>query len=132
MGKARPATILLDAGTIIAFERGNAKMRALLREVLSAEARLIVPAGVVGQVFRIGARQDPLQALLNQPCTTVPALDRPLAEAAGTLCGRTGTSDVIDATVALLARKYSALVVTSDAGELRRIAPELILAEVRL
>lgn len=130
MGKARPATILLDAGALIAFERGNAKMRALFREVLNAGARLVVPAGVVGQVFRVGARQVPLQALLNQSCTTVPALDRPLAEAAGTLCGRTGTSDVIDATVALLARKYGALVVTSDASDLRHMAPELALEEV--
>ena len=52
MGEARHQAIVLDAGALIAFERADPRMRALLREVTRAGIRLIVPAGVVAQVFR--------------------------------------------------------------------------------
>jgi predicted nucleic acid-binding protein len=105
-------------------------MRALCREALERRARLIVPAGVVGQVWRDGARQVQLGALLKGRTTSIPALDRVMAQAAGTLCGRTGTSDVIDATVALTARLERAVVVTSDVEDLRRLDPALTLEGV--
>ena len=130
MGKARPRTVVLDAGALIAFERSDARMRALLREALKRGARLVVPAGVLGQVWRNGARQAPLRALLNGPTTAVPALDRALAEASGTLCGRAGTSDVIDASVVLTARREGAVVVTSDEGDLRRLDPAMRLERI--
>ena len=84
-------------------------MRALCREALRTRARLIVPAGVVGQVWRRGAKQVVLRALLDGPTTEVPALDRVLAEAAGALCGVSRTSDVIDASVVLIARRERAV-----------------------
>ncbi|HTA92907.1 MAG TPA: hypothetical protein VK745_25190, partial [Polyangiaceae bacterium] len=88
MGKARPQAVVLDAGALLAFERADQRVRALLREAVRIGALLIVPAGVVGQVFRNAAQQVPLRALLNGPTSVVPPLDRALAEAAGTLCGR--------------------------------------------
>ena len=87
MGKARPRAIVLDAGALIAFERGDARMRALVRAVLDDGARLVIPSGVLGQVWRGSARQAPLRALVKGPTTAVPALDQVLAEAAGVLCG---------------------------------------------
>ena len=39
------------------------------------------------------------------------------------LCGRSGTADVVDASVALLARRLRAVVVTSDPDDLRRLDP---------
>ena len=117
-------------GALIAFERGDARVRALFREALRVGSPLVIPAGVVGQVLRDGARQVPLRALLNGATTAVPALDRELAEAAGTLCGRTGTSDVIDASVVLVARREGAPVVTSDVDDLRRLDPTLRLERV--
>ena len=105
-------------------------MRALFREALKVGARLVVPSGVLGQVWRNGPRQAPLRALLNGPTTAVPAMDQTLAEASGTLCGRTGTSDVIDASVVLTARRERAIVVTSDVDDLRRLDPSLPLDRV--
>jgi hypothetical protein len=102
-------------------------MRALCREALRTGARLIVPAGVVGQVWRDGARQVVIRALLGAPMTEVPPLDRILAEAAGILCGRARTADVIDATVVLVARRERAPVVTSDPRDLRRLDSKLPL-----
>ncbi len=130
MGQARPRAIVLDAGALIAFERGDARMRALVREALRTGARLIVPAGVLGQVWRGSPRQAPLRALMKGPTTTVPVVDQVLAEAAGVLCGRTSTSDVIDASVVLVARRDRAVVVTSDFDDLRRLDAGLPLERI--
>lgn len=125
MGEEGPGTVVLDAGALIAFERADPRMRALLREVLRTGARLVVPAGVLGQVWRDGARQVTLRALLAGPTTEVPPLDRLLAEAAGILCGRSRTSDVIDASVVLIARARHAVVVSDDVADLLRLDPAL-------
>lgn len=130
MGKARHQAVVLDAGALIAFERGDARMRALVREALKTGVRLVIPAGVLGQVWRGAARQAPLRALVKGPTTIVPALDQVLAEAAGVLCGRAGTSDVIDASVVLIARRERAIVVTSDEGDLRRLDPRLPMERI--
>jgi predicted nucleic acid-binding protein len=130
MGKARARSVVLDAGALIAFERGDARMRALVRQSLETRSRLIIPAGVLAQVHRNPAEQVPLRALVNGSTTTVPALDRTLAEAAGTLCGRTRTSDVVDASVVLVARRERAAVVTGDDDDLRRLDPALELFRV--
>ena len=130
MGKERPQAVVLDAGALIAFERGDERMRALVRRALQTHSPLLVPAGVVGQVFRDGSRQARLRALLNGATTAVPVLDQALAEAVGRLCGRTGTSDVIDASVILTARRARAPVVTSDVDDLRRLDPTVRLERV--
>ena len=130
MGKARPQAIVLDAGALVAFERGDQRMRALFREALRISAPLIIPAGVVGQIFRSAARQVPLRALLDGPTSAVPPLDRTLTEAAGILCGRTGTSDVVDASVVLEARRARAVVITSDIHDLRQLDPNLPLERI--
>lgn len=119
MGTQRP--LVLDAGALIAFERGDPRIRALLLEA----RRVIVPAGALGQVWRDGARQVPLRALCNSGRVEVPALDRVTAEAAGVLCARARTRDVIDASVVLAGRREHGLVVTSDPDDLRRIDPAL-------
>ncbi|MES1178980.1 MAG: hypothetical protein ABUL62_31985 [Myxococcales bacterium] len=105
-------------------------MRALLREVTRAGIRLIVPAGVVAQVFRDRARQVPLGALLNGDRTAVPALDRTLAEAVGALCARVGTSDVVDASVVLVAKRERAAIITSDVDDLRALDPSAKLERI--
>jgi len=105
-------------------------MRALVRAALHSGTRLVVPAGVLGQVWRGDARQVALRALVKGPTTTVPVLDRVLAEAAGALCAKAGTSDVIDASVVLVARRERAFVVTSDSGDLRRLDRSLPLERI--
>jgi rRNA-processing protein FCF1 len=130
MGKTSPTTVVLDAGALIAFERADARMRALCREALRSGAKLVIPAGVLGQVWRAPARQVRLGSLAKGPTTVVPPLDRLLAEAAGMLCGRAGTSDVIDASVVLLARREQAIVVTSDLADLRRLDPSLAIVTI--
>jgi hypothetical protein len=105
-------------------------MRALCREALRTGAKLVIPAGVLGQVWCDGSRQVTVGALMRGPSTLVPPLDRLLAEAAGILCGRARTADVIDASVVLLARRERAVVVTSDPGDLRRLDPNLAIEPI--
>jgi hypothetical protein len=130
VGKERPKAIVLDAGALIAFERGDMRMRALVREALKVGAKLVVPAGALAQVWRGAARQAPLRALLKGPTSVVSPLDQVLAEAVGVLCGRAGTSDVIDASVVLVAKSERAVVVTSDVHDLRALDPGLSLERI--
>lgn len=130
MGEARPRTLILDSGALIAFERADERMRALLRAAIATDRRIVVPAGVVAQVFRGGPRQVALRSLLGTPIVEVPALDRVLAEAVGVLCGRSRTSDVIDASVVLHARQERSVVLTSDPADLLRIDPGLEIQRV--
>ncbi len=44
MGKARPRAVVLDAGAIIAFDRGQPRMRALVREALESRASVVLVA----------------------------------------------------------------------------------------
>lgn len=91
---------------------------------------LIVPAGVLGQVWRDGTRQARVAALIGSAACQVDILDGPAAKAAGVLCGRSGTTDVIDASVVLAARARSAVVVTSDPQDLLRIDPGLTVEQI--
>jgi rRNA-processing protein FCF1 len=130
MGEKSLIAVVLDAGALIALERGDARIRALCREALRTKARLVIPAGVVGQVIRDRSRQVAVGALLKGPTTEVPALDQLVAEAAGVLCGKAGTSDVIDASVVLTALRARAVVVTSDPDDLRRLDPRVRLQRI--
>jgi hypothetical protein len=67
---------------------------------------------------------------MKGPTTVVPPLDEVLAEAAGVLCGRAGASDVIDASVVLMARRERALLLTSDVDDMRRLDPGVDIERV--
>ncbi|MGH3832929.1 MAG: hypothetical protein ACRDRS_21235 [Pseudonocardiaceae bacterium] len=56
--------------------------------------------------------------------------DAMTARAAGVLCGRTGTSDVVDATVVLCARERHHHVVTSDPEDFAALDAQLSLIVV--
>ncbi len=121
MGPVRPRPLILDVGALIAFERAD---RRILR-LLELAGAIHVAAGALAQVWRNPARQVRLVRLLATEEIVVHELDVAVAKAAGHLCGATGTNDVIDASVVLLARQVDGAVVTSDADDLRRIDPGL-------
>ena len=130
MGKATAHAVVLDVGALIAFERGDVRMRALCRRALVSGAQLVIPAGVVAQVFRDRGRQVALRALLTSVTSRVIPLDQPLAEAIGILCGRSRTKDIVDASVVLVARRERARVVTSDVEDLRHLDPSLPMERI--
>jgi hypothetical protein len=119
---------VLDAGALVAFERGDRRMVLLFETIRGGAERVIVPAGVLAQVWRDGSRQARLAALVGDHRTQVDPLDESVAKAAGVLCGLSRTRDVVDASVAVSARLAgNAVVVTSDADDLRRCDPRLVL-----
>lgn len=121
---------VLDAGALVGFERNDRRVVGIVARALHHGDALLVPAGVVGQVWRDGARQVRLIRLLGSPVCQVVALDDTAARAAGQRCGASGTSDVIDASVAALARQRALRVVTSDPDDLRRLDPGLDVVPV--
>lgn len=122
--------ITLDTGALLALERGDVRVRALLRRATDNGIGLAVPAGVVAQAWRGGPRQARVARLLGDPSVQVPVLDDPTARAVGLLCRRTGHPDIVDVHVALHARERDQAVVTSDPDDLRAIDPNLRLVVV--
>ena len=117
--------LTLDAGALIAFERNDRKVVAIVSRSLKLGLRLAVPAGVVAQAWRDGRRQARLARLLGSDLVEVEILNDKGARAAGQLCGATHTSDLIDASVVLCARTRGDGVLTSDIDDLRRLDPSL-------
>lgn len=122
----------LDAGALIALERKEDRMTALLERMLALpEAIVHIPAGVVAQAFRNGSTQVRLMRLLKEPRTRVVDLDEETARAVGVLLGLRGVSDVVDASVVICARRYRQPVVTGDLEDLRRLDSKVELHAVR-
>jgi hypothetical protein len=122
--------LTLDAGALVAFERND---RAVVTTILRAQQRaagIAVPAGVLGQVWRDGARQVRLVRLLGASSVEIVPLEDRTARAAGQLCGARRTVDVIDASVVLCAKARGHVVLTSDLDDLRRLDPAIPLVAV--
>ena len=120
---AARAGITLDAGALIALDRGDKRLIALLQRALVQRLKLRVPSGVVGQAWRDGRFQVTLARFLRIEEVEIVPLDEHLARACGELCGATGTADIIDASVVILARERRDHIVTSDPRDLRRLDP---------
>jgi predicted nucleic acid-binding protein len=125
MGTRRPRPVVLDSGAWIAFERNDRKVRTLIELALAHGGDIHTPGGVVAQVWRDGSRQVRVARLLGSGFVHVQALDREEAQAVGAICGKSGTRDIVDASVALLARRHGAAVVTSEPEDVARIDPTL-------
>ena len=118
-------SLVLDAGALIAIERGDRDTAALIEVARQERRAVIVPAGVVGQAWRGGGRQARLGRLFNARDVVVEPLTDPGARAAGVLCGTAGTTDFIDASVVLTARRYDATVISSDRADLEVLDPAI-------
>ena len=122
--------ITLDAGGLIALDRNDRRILVLVARTMESGMRVTIPATALAQAIRNPARQARLSRLIRQSGTDLVALDGPDATAAGLLLAKTGTSDIVDAHVAVCARRSGQAVVTSDADDLKRIAPGLRLVVV--
>ncbi len=122
--------ITFDAGGLIALDRNDRRVLALLARARELGLRITIPATALAQAMRNPARQARLARLMRQPGTDLVALDGPDATAVGLVLARTGTGDIVDAHVAVCAVRSGQAVVTSDPTDLRRIAPGLALVVV--
>jgi predicted nucleic acid-binding protein len=122
--------ITLDAGGLIALDRNDRRVNVLIARAIEQGARITVPATALAQVMRRPARQARLSRFVRHPGVDVTALDRTDATAVGILLAQTGTTDVVDAHLAVCARRAGQVLVTSDPGDIGRIAPDLALVKV--
>jgi PIN domain len=121
VSEPHPPTVV-DAGGLIAVERDARRMRDLVERSTAVGAPMVVPAPVLAQVWRGGARQALLARFLDLPIVEVDLLTRATWQAAGLLCGKTGTADVVDAAVVACAHRRAArVVITSDPDDLRTL-----------
>ncbi len=115
----------MDTGALIAIERGDRRLQALIDEAAGGGAEIAVPAGVIAQAWRGSSRQARLGRFLGLSMVTAVALDEPEARAAGVLCGLRNSADVVDASVVICARERNHTVVTGDENDLRALDPRL-------
>ena len=108
--------LTLDAGALIAADRGDRRFWAFWKRALGSPR--YVPAGALAQGWR-GPRSARV-ALLLAACEVI-ELGEAGAKAAGELCGRSATADVVDSSVVLVAAAVGGIILTSDAGDLRRL-----------
>ncbi|MFZ5471866.1 MAG: PIN domain-containing protein [Myxococcota bacterium] len=130
MGAMRPRSLVLDSGALIALERAEGRIRALLDLGTRGRALIVVPVGVIAQVWRGGARQARIARLLSSPSITVEALHEEDARACGVLCGRAKTADVIDASLVVSALRHRAIIVTSDVADIRRLDTTVAIEKI--
>lgn len=122
--------VTLDAGVLIALDRDDRRVVALLARAQETSARVTIPATALAQAVRDPARQARLARLVRQPATDVVALDRVDATGVGRLLAASGTADVVDAHVVLCARRTGQTVATSDPDDLHQLDPTLTLVTV--
>ena len=115
--------VTLDAGALMALERSDRRVIALLARATATDGTVTIPAAVVAQVIRDPARQVRTSKLIRQPNTRLPALDAAAAIQVGRLLAASRTTDVVDAHVVLCAREAEDAIVTTDPRDLARLDP---------
>jgi predicted nucleic acid-binding protein len=118
-----------DAGAMIALERGDRRVLALLAEAERCGAFIVVPATALAQAVRNPAKQARLMRLLGHPLTELRALTKQDAVSVGVLLAATRTRDIADAHVVVCAMASGQPIVTSDPVDLRKLskAVELVV-----
>lgn len=108
-------TAVLDAGALVAIDRRDRRVVAMLRVLQQEHTPVRTSAGVVAQVWRHGAQQANLARMLSG--VAVVDLDLAGAKRVGELLRHSGSSDVVDAHVASLVHSGDSLL-TSDPNDL--------------
>jgi hypothetical protein len=110
--------LVFDAGGLIALERGERRVGALLAEAARVGVESKTSSACVAQAWRNPARQArltrALSGMLEQP------LDAPAARECGLLLARAQRSDIADAALVLMS-EHSDTVLTSDAQDIEHL-----------
>jgi hypothetical protein len=109
--------IVLDTGALIALERNDRELWAVLKLAALRNVDVLVPSTALAQVWRGTARQARVASALKH--CVIAGFDA-LARRVGELCGASRTEDICDAHVALVAAMRGDVLYTSDLGDLRR------------
>lgn len=111
--------LILDAGALIAFERGVQRAVASVGLAQHAGTPIHTTSGVVAQVWRGGGRQARLALLLRG--IDERSLDEHASRRIGMLLGEAGSSDVVDASIVDIAIDGDEIL-TSDVADITSLA----------
>jgi predicted nucleic acid-binding protein len=113
--------MVLDAGALIAIERGAVPVRGYVLLADRGHVALTTSAAVVAQVWRGGNRQARLARLLASDLVTELPLDSEASRRIGMLAAAApGARDVVDGHIAVIALDRDAIVLTSDPEDIAR------------
>jgi len=113
------SAVVYDSGALIALgDQRNRTAFELHRDRIGRREKILVPAVVAAQVVRKPATQVRLMRVLRG-CELVPFADHHVP--VGQLLAASGTADVVDAFVALLAARAGALVISTDPDDIGRL-----------
>lgn len=109
--------MVFDTGGLIAFDRGDRGVAALVEAVRRRRDRNVTSSGCVAQAWRGGGSR---QALLARLLAGIDerGLDDKVSRTIGSLCAVARAADAIDAHVALLAHD-SDIVLTSNVEDIK-------------
>jgi hypothetical protein len=112
------ATLVFDAGALIALERGDRRVAAMLAAAAESGTEAVTSSTCIAQAWRDPARQATLARALAGfvECD----LNASRARDCGALLARSKTTDIADAAVSLLARDGDTLL-TSDPDAMKRL-----------
>jgi hypothetical protein len=112
-------SMIVDTGALIAFDRGDRRVAALVEAVRRRRELLVTSSGCVAQAWREGG---PKQVLLARLLGGIHerALDPTVSRHLGGLCSATKSTDVVDAHVVSLAHDGD-IILTSDPDDLQKL-----------
>lgn len=109
---------VLDAGALLAVDKRDRAVGAMLRILQRDGVPVLTSAGAVAQVWRDGRRQANLARVL--PGVDVAAVDEVSAKKVGQLLRENETSDLVDGHIALLVQPKDQ-VLTSDEPDIKAL-----------
>jgi predicted nucleic acid-binding protein len=113
------AGLTLDAGALIAYERGDARVREILATAYARGLVPTVPAIALAEVWRGDAKDARVARLLK--ASSIEVLDERSAREAGRLRRATSGAGTIDACIAAGVRKRGDAIATSDPDDMRML-----------
>jgi predicted nucleic acid-binding protein len=113
------AGLTLDAGALIAYERGENRIREILAVGYARGLVPTIPAIALAEVWR-GDPKDARVARLLKACS-IESIDERVARAAGSLRRATPGAGTIDACIAVGVRRRHDAIATSDPNDMRAL-----------
>ncbi len=113
------AGLTLDAGALIAYERGDARVREILATAYARGFVPTIPAIALAEVWRGDANDARVARLLK--ASSIEVVDERSAREAGRLRRATSGAGTIDACIAVGVRKRGDAIATSDPDDMRML-----------
>ena len=112
--------VTYDTGALVAADRNDRRIWALHAAFLAEEVVPTVPAPVLAEAWRGAARKASLARLLAM--CEVEVMTETQAKQIGVLVGRSGHANIVDVAVVEGAIRRGDGILTSDPGDIQRIA----------